>query len=135
MKTWYTIYNISDGALRSHTSVLPAPLPGGTDYVEHPEGRKDQKGNQWNPSTLQWDPAPPKRKIEIRDFMREFTPAERFDYYSNHSANVQTFKDALVGYEQAELQINKDGPYTDQLMDLLVTEGVITAARKTEILS
>lgn len=56
MADWYAIYQTADGTLVSLATVVADPLPAGLTKkaIAEPPGA----GFQWNPTLLDWEPAP-----------------------------------------------------------------------------
>ena len=114
----------------------PDPLPSGISSQTHTERQYQTK--IWNDASQQWETPPPDREIQLRELFGRLTAAERTDYAGKvaaGNANMAIVKsNAATARETGEL-IDLDSPYTVAMMDLLIAEGVITAARKTEILA
>ena len=53
---WFAIYQISDGTLISLATVVADPLPAG---LAKKQVAAHSAGLQWNPTLLDWEPAPP----------------------------------------------------------------------------
>lgn len=130
---WHTVYRESDGKLMGHGTSIPEVIKGGLVSIEH-DDRQDQ-GNEWNGSTLQWDAIPASRKIPISDFFGLFTEDEMHAYSLSTSNNLQKVRRVIEDRKSSCLPIDKDTDRTDQMLDILVSEGIITEQRKGEILA
>lgn len=129
---WFAVYQISDGELVSVTSIDPTgTLPGGLDFVN--VGATRPVG-VWNTTTLQFDPPPPIRKITKDDFLKRWTNVELREVMAardQENINVRAFKNWLIAVDDIDLD---DGLLVAG-MDRLVTEGILTTARRDAILA
>lgn len=133
---WYTLYKTSTGEYLGSTgdiTNIPDPLPDDTS-MKTDAYRMDQ-GTNWDSSSKEWVLKPSERIVDICGFMNLMTLAERVAYYESHTDGVQTVKDAITGVRDMQDGIDLDDPVTEQMLQKLVDNNVITEERKTEILS
>jgi hypothetical protein len=132
----YTLYRESDGEYLGGTSLesnLPSPIPVGE--AVRINGSINTKTHVWSKSAKDWVPVSAPRTYSISGFMGLLTLSERVLYYASRTDLVQTVKDAITGVRDMEDHIDLDDPVTSQMLQYLVDAGVLTAERKTEILS
>lgn len=132
--SWYTVYRTSDGALKGHGQVIPDPLPPQLTSIDHGSERQDQ-GNQWNPTTLQWEPLPVPRLISYGEYLDRFTLTERRDMYLSTHADMTSFFRAIEYEGLIGKTADLDGLFIGGITNLAVSAGIISAQRKAEILA
>tara|TARA_R110000796_G_scaffold252537_2_gene387475 strand:+ start:28199 stop:28591 length:393 start_codon:yes stop_codon:yes gene_type:complete len=128
---WYSLFNKSTGALWSHSST--EPIPDAAHEVSSDADRQDQI-NQWNPTLRAWEPRPTERRITTGALMENLTDGERAAFYNLDNKSGRTVDRALISADRLGY-IDLDAAPTGDLLSLMVFEGVITEARKTELLA
>ncbi len=135
---WYVHYNTSTGECLGASALMKNiqnPLDAGTAVKEFEEYDSSPNAVIWNEDTVGFVPLPPSRLLSIGGFMNKLTLAERVLYYAARTDGVMTVKDALTGVRDMRDPIDMDDPVTATMLDLLVSDGVITAERKAEVLA
>jgi hypothetical protein len=128
---WHAIYKIGNGALVSIGTVLADPLPGGMaakQYADLPGA-----GMAWDASVQDFVAVPPAPVLLVpQDFMGRFTVAEETAIRARamSDASMLTF---LARVERART-VCLSHPDTIAGMNYILSLGLITAARHTEIL-
>ena len=133
---WYSIYDTSTGEYKGGSSLLkniPDPLPEGMAMRTDDE-RMDQ-GNDWNTSTLQWDPKPPVRRIPIASLMQKFTDDELFAFGTSVTEKTTKIRNVLKAWQDAQKKIDLDSARTSTMMQFLVDDAIITSERRDAILA
>lgn len=126
--TFYAVYRDDDLELVSVGSVLADPLPAGLTakpFDTMPVG-------MWDKTTLDFVPAAQGAKTYTPlEFLRRFTMQERAAIRSSSDAIVQDFMYLL---DRAS-EVVTDDPDTINGLSYLVSLGLMTDARATEVLS
>ncbi len=124
--TWFAVYRISDGKLRSVGTTVADPLPAGMASKELGNTRPD---GIWNESTLVFDPKPQRREYPIGRLIRRFTRSERIAFRTSDNENVKDLWFVIF----AEDTINVDDPAITQGLDFLEAQGILVTGRANEI--
>ncbi|WP_152553670.1 hypothetical protein [Bordetella bronchiseptica] len=74
---------------------------------------------------------PPVTRFSARDYLKRFTMAEYAAARTSANVAVQWALDNLIGAQFVDL----DDPEVAAGLDLMVSEGIITAERKTDLLA
>jgi len=124
--TWFAVYKISNGRLRSVGTVVADPLPAGLakkDFgATRPEG-------DWNTTTLEFDPYPPRRRYTVVALLRRFTRSERNAFRASTDSAVSDFLFLL----QLDDDLDADDPGLSKAIDMLESKGIIGPGRAAEI--
>ena len=135
--TWYAIYvvatgrRISEGAQTPPVSVLR-----GRGLERKAFDRRPVRGSTWDPVALEYVPpaVPAKSWRRPIDFLDEFTLQERQNIRAREATDP-LIADWLFRLEHAEGPIAADYEAVPAGLDHLVAQGILTPARRTEILS
>jgi hypothetical protein len=116
---------------------MPLPLPSDLDAVAveiTADGRAIvyEPGDEL-PAHLVVPPAPSTRTITPGEFRDRFSPAEQAAFAALAFGGDLTAQTLLIKLSTS-LEVDLDSPTVDAGLDYLVSKGVITAARKAEIL-
>lgn len=127
---WHAIYSSATGALISIGTVVADPLPAG--LASKVLGEPQPVGS-WDPAVREFVPAVVDVVIPPQDFMGLFTLAEETAIRNRAmtDANMVTF---LARVERART-VSLSHPDTIAGMDYCVALGIITPARKLEMLN
>jgi len=132
--SWYTVYKTSDGALKGHGQSIPDPLPSHLTSINHGNTRQDQ-GQQWNSTSKEWESRPAPRLISYADYLNRFTLQERGQVYQSTEQTSKSFLTALQFEGLIGQTADLDDNFLKAITGLLVSEGIIDAQRKAEILA
>lgn len=112
--------------LNRQTYDWEAPVPAPTNLGE-------RQYLEWNEGTLSWDIKDfPPRQISIEDFRSKLTLTEKLLWDTPESGTIQ--QTAVINTFKGEFPLLIDAEETSQLVDLLVSNGVFTRERITELL-
>ena len=126
----WAIYNDSDGGLYAVAQSDPGQLPAGRSATQIPGYGE---GWEWDPATRTMVAVPVPRYIQTTEFLQRFTPQERGAMYAAQP-NDQAIADFLYRIPLHE-RVDLDSPDVVGGCDYLVSVGILTAARKTEVLA
>ena len=130
---WFTIFETVTGKLISEGTSLPMKLPAGASSKQvNTENRKPS--GQWNETTRVYE-VKARTILKLREFLSRFTDAELHNFYQSTSSDVEPFHRWLVVMGAGELPVDLSSSALDNVMSDLVRANVITAARKTSILT
>ena len=119
----------SIGAAVSVSSVAPAPPAG---YAVKDIGDADISGKEWDTAQLDFVDAAPETSYTAAAFFDLFTISEKLAYWSA-DASIDPVRRAMADYMMTNHIVDRTSAETGILLDILVSAGVITAERKTEI--
>lgn len=132
--TWFAVFEVATGRLESVGQVVAddATLAAkGLDKLALP-GKPDRT-QQWNEGTRTYDTiTPPKRKIEMQQFIDRFTPSEWDDLTDLATTNKQAR--GFVNYLRTAKSVDPNNPRFQTALDGMVTAGILAAGRPAEIL-
>lgn len=138
MSDWYTRYRISDGEYGGSSALLknmPNPMPDGWAIKAHIGEGKKQNGLRWSKTLKDYEAIPPSRKLSVAEFFQKFTEDEMQAYSEADSSNLRKVRRVIEDRNSANMPIDKDSPRTVRMLNILVSESIITTERKTEILA
>ena len=130
--SWYVVYDMASGAIRSSGSSVAASLPAGLATKTYAQPPAD--GMVWDASTLDYvaGPTPPK-KISKLDFLGLLTQAEL------EAINAATATDGKVAvfmeFFRAANSIDMSSPVMAQSLGYFEMVGLLAAGRSQVILN
>ena len=120
------------GAAVSLSNEDPSPVSPG--YAVKNVGSVDLESEIWDASTLDYVPRPVITTLPASKFFDLFTQAEKMAYWSA-DASADPVRRAMNDYAVLGKEIDRASAETSALLDVLIAIGVITAERKSEIIS
>jgi hypothetical protein len=129
---FYVYYKDSDGTAVSMGRLQNPTPPAGISEKSYPGNTKPS--GRWDAGTLDFVEPPPQQVFNARGILSRFTLAERGALYEENGPGSRKFMnfvqlDMVVG----ERDLDITSGIANNLYAGLVTDGVITAQRRTEI--
>lgn len=132
---WFTLYKNSDGSLLGHGSTCRDAQTGET-RIEHDE-RQDQK-KAWSAETRAWEIKTSSVKlVRVEKVWESLTESEQESFYNLPPDDPYAKQvDAAIARNRrlAGGLVRADSAVLSGMLDLMIAAGVITSARKAEIL-
>ena len=133
--SFYAVYDVSSGALRSSGHVVAPDV----DLAAKGLAKKafsvaPAERSPWNAETLQWDPVPaPVVVLSPGAFLQRFTASERIAIRARRATDA--YLDDFLDLLNHATEIRSDDQDVIDGMNRVVASGLLTAARRAEILS
>jgi hypothetical protein len=130
--TWFAVYELSTGTLRSVGTSVADPLP--DDLTSKAFGETKPEG-VWNTVTLGFDPLPPVRVVVFSklDFLQRFTVQERIEI--RRAASTNPIVEDFMHLMDLSENINLTHVATQQGVGYLEQQGLIAAGRAAQVLA